>query len=251
MLRESLRTRVSLMNLLSAIDFSVKPVDHYENRSCQQHRFPMIKYDTVAASPGLIYTHTHTYAHTIYAICKIFARNIREPVSIFLSCLSERKGKKRKKGEKGKNSRGIHGCFVTCARTRRKIVEAILRDRTIARIVTSRCASRTSIESVRARSHFSGVNSTSAWIQGAVRETPLHKGVPTFVSLQLLAFSFSLILSPCLPLCPSVRILRPSPLYKSLRVNVSALDRLRHWRRETRTILKLASKSTGLCASPC
>lgn len=57
MLRESLRTRVSLMNLLSAIDFSVKPVDHYENRSCQQHRFPMIKYDTVAASPGLIYTH--------------------------------------------------------------------------------------------------------------------------------------------------------------------------------------------------
>lgn len=250
MLRESLRTRVSLMNLLSAIDFSVKPVDHYENRSCQQHRFPMIKYDTVAASPGLIHTHTHT--HTRFTQFAKYSRVIYE--SLFLSFfpvyLSE-KEKRKKKGEKGKNSRGIHGCFVTCARTRRKIVEAILRDRTIARIVTSRCASRTSIESVQARSHFSGVNSTSAWIQGAVRETPLHKGVPTFVSLQLLAFSFSLILSPCLPLCPSVRILRPSPLYKSLRVNVSALDRLRHWRRETRTILKLASKSTGLCASPC
>lgn len=110
MLRESLRTRVSLMNpLLSAIDFSVKPVDHYENRSCQQHRFPMIKYDTVAASPGLIHTHTHTHTHTRFTQFAKYSRVIYE--SLFLSFFPVYLSEKEKKGKKGKKEK-IHVVYT-------------------------------------------------------------------------------------------------------------------------------------------
>lgn len=92
MLRESLRTRVSLMNLLSAIDFSVKPVDHYENRSCQQQAFSNDKIRHRAASPGLVHTYTRFTQFAKYS------RVIYESLfpSFFPVYLSEKR-KKRKK----------------------------------------------------------------------------------------------------------------------------------------------------------
>lgn len=241
MLRESLRTRVSLMNLL-CYRFLGKTCRPLRKSLLPTTPFSNDKIRHCAASPGDV---VHT--HTIYAICKIFVRNIREPVSIFLSCLpaSEKKEKKRRKK------------FTWYIRLFCNVRTIASKNRRGNFMRQNHCTNR---DFAMCFSHIDRVYGHVHIFLGLIRPPPGFRErfakphctreylrIPSTVALLFLPHS--LVLSPSLS--ASAYSLSFFAYSQSLRVNVSALDRLRHWRRETRTILKLGSKSTGLCAPPC
>lgn len=242
MLRESLRTRVSLMNLL-CYRFLGKTCRPLRKSLLPTTPFSNDKIRHCAASPGdVVHIHTRFTQFAKYS-CVIYE-------SLFLSFFPVYLRVKKKKKKRRKK-------FTWYIRLFCNVRTIASKNRRGNFMRQNHCTNR---DFAMCFSHIDRVYGHVHIFLGLIRPPPGFRErfakphctreylrIPSTVALLFLPHS--LVLSPSLS--ASAYSLSFFAYSQSLRVNVSALDRLRHWRRETRTILKLGSKSTGLCAPPC